>query len=81
MSSCTCTRDNCGSPAGIETMDIDGWILQENWLGAYEADRRFLAENGSLPLQEPEAQQLGEYSGARETLAWFAGKTISLPKL
>ena len=53
------------------TMDIDGWILQENWLSAYEADRRFLAENG-LSLREPDGDSLNEYTLARETLAWFA---------
>lgn len=51
--------------------DVDGWILQENWLRAYEVDRSFLSENG-LPLREPDAYKLDEYSRSRETLAWFA---------
>ena len=48
-----------------------GWILQENWLRAYEADRRLLEENG-LPLREPDGDSLDELSLAMETLAWFA---------
>ncbi len=51
--------------------DVDGWILQENWLRAYEADRSFLSGNG-LSLREPDAYELDEYSRSRETLAWFA---------
>ncbi len=54
-----------------DNQEIDGWILQEDWLRAYEADRRFLAENG-MPLREPDAYELSEYKLARETLAWFA---------
>ncbi len=54
-----------------ENQEIDGWILQEEWMHAYEEDRRLLEENG-LPLREPEAYELTEYRRARETLAWFA---------
>ena len=54
-----------------QTMDIDGWVLEENWLRAYEADRSFLAENG-LSLLEPDTNTMSEYSRARETLARFA---------
>lgn len=56
---------------GLLRSDVDGWILQEKWLRAYEADRSFLAENG-LPLREPDGEPLTEYQLARETLAWFA---------
>ena len=51
--------------------DVKGWILQEDWLRAYEADRRFIEDNG-LPLREPDAFELTEYKRARETLAWMA---------
>ena len=51
--------------------EVKGWILQENWMSAYEADRRLLEENG-LPLREPDAFEMSEYRRARETLAWFA---------
>ena len=55
------------------TMDIDGWVLQEDWLNAYEADRRFMEEN-SLELREPEAYNYDDTTRrASETLAWFAG--------
>ena len=37
-----------------ENQEIDGWILHEDWLRAYEADRRLLEESG-LPLREPDA--------------------------
>ena len=54
-----------------ENREIDGFVLQEDWLRAYEADRNFLAEHG-LPLREPDGEPLTEYQLARETLAWFA---------
>ena len=54
-----------------ENQEIDGFVLQEDWLRAYEADRRFQEESG-LPLREPEAYELTEYRRARETLAWFS---------
>ncbi len=55
-----------------ENHEIDGWILQKDWLRAYEADRRLLEENG-LVLREPEAYDYDDdYTRARETLAWFA---------
>lgn len=54
-----------------EIRDIDGFVLQEDWMRSYEADRRMLEEQG-LPLREPAAVELSEYSRARETLAWFA---------
>ena len=54
-----------------QNQEINGWILQENWLSAYEADRRFMEENG-LPLREPDGEPLTEYQLARETLARFA---------
>ena len=54
-----------------ENQEINGWILQEDWLRAYEEDRQILEENG-LTLREPDAHELDEYNRARETLAWFA---------
>ncbi len=54
-----------------ENQEIDGFVLQEDWLRAYEEDRRLLEENG-LPLREPDGETLTEYQIARETLAWFA---------
>ena len=57
-----CRRDN---------REIDGWILEEDWMRAYDEDRRLLDEQG-LPLREPDAYTMSEYSRARETLAWFA---------
>ncbi len=51
--------------------DVNGWVLQEDWMGAYEADRRLLEEQG-LPLREPDGESLTEYQLARETLAWMA---------
>ena len=54
-----------------DNQEIDGFVLQVDWLRAYEADRRMLDELG-LPLREPDANTMSEYSRARETLAWFA---------
>ena len=54
-----------------ENQEIDGFVLQEDWMRAYEADRRLLEEHG-LPLREPDGIELSEYSLARETLSWFA---------
>ena len=54
-----------------ENREIDGWILEEDWMRAYDEDRRLLDEQG-LPLREPDAYRMSEYSRARETLAWFA---------
>ena len=54
-----------------ETQEINGFVLQEDWLRAYEADRRLLEERG-LPLREPDANTMSKYSRGRETLAWFA---------
>jgi hypothetical protein len=51
--------------------DVNGWILQEDWLRAYEADRRYREEN-DLPLRDPTTYNLDERSRAMETLAWFA---------
>lgn len=54
-----------------DNQEIDGFVLQEDWQRAYEEDRRMLEEQG-LPLREPDANTMSEYSRARETLAWFA---------
>ena len=51
--------------------DIDGFVLEESWLQAYDADRALLDQLG-MPLEEPDAYELSEYSRARETLARFA---------
>ena len=56
-----------------QTMEIDGWILQEDWLRAYEADRIFLEENGMM-LRERDLESRGDNWKARETLAIFAAK-------
>ena len=54
-----------------ENQSIDGFILQESWLRAYDADRLRLEQLGLL-LQEPDAYTVDEDRRARETLAWFA---------
>lgn len=51
--------------------ESNGWILQENWLRAYEADRVYREENG-LVMREPDTEDMAERSKAMETLAWFA---------
>ena len=53
-----------------ENQEIDGFVLQEDWMRVYKEDRRLLEENG-LPLREPAGETLTEYELARETLAWF----------
>ena len=56
-----------------ENRDIDGWVLAENWLRAYDEDRLHLESLGLL-LEERDAYELDENSRARETLARFAAK-------
>lgn len=60
-----------GMACRSQNPDVDGWILQENWLRAYEADRVYREENG-LPLRDPTTYNLNERRKAMETLAWFA---------
>ena len=71
MSSCIVYEFQLRLACWHQNQEIDGWVLQEDWLRAYEADRRLLEERG-LPLREPDAHDLDEYKRARETLAWFA---------
>ena len=54
-----------------ENRDIDGWVLQESWLEAYDADRARLERLG-MSLREPEGYNLTGYRRGLETLAWFA---------
>ena len=54
-----------------ENQDIDGFILQESWLHAYQADQRYREENG-LPLRERSLGHFSESRRARESLADFA---------
>ena len=52
-----------------ENQDIDGWVLQESWLQAYDADRARLERLG-MSLREPEGYNLTGYRRGLETLAW-----------
>ena len=54
-----------------ENQDIDGWILQESWLRAYEADLLSLEAHG-LPLRQRSLSHFDEARRARESLADFA---------
>jgi hypothetical protein len=60
-----------GMACRSQTPDVDGWVLQEDWLRAYDADRIYREENG-LPLRDPTTYNLDERRKAMETLAWFA---------
>ena len=53
-----------------ENRDADGWVLQESWLQAYDADRARMERLG-MSLREPNGYNLTGYSGGAETLAWF----------
>ena len=48
-----------------ENQDIDGFILHESWLRAYEADLLFLEAHG-LPLRERSLSELTANSGKRK---------------
>ena len=54
-----------------ENQDVDGYVMHENWLRAYDADRIRAASLG-LPLREPEGYNLTGSRRGLETLAWFA---------
>ena len=54
-----------------ENRDIDGWVLQESWLEAYDADRARMERLG-ISLREPEGYNLSGWRRGAETLAWFA---------
>ena len=54
-----------------ENQEINGFVLHENWLRAYDADRARLTSLG-LPLREPEGYNLSGEKRGLETLAWFA---------
>ena len=54
-----------------ENRDIDGWVLQESWLEAYDADRARMERLG-ITLREPDGYNLTDYRRGLETLAWFA---------
>ena len=54
-----------------ENRDIDGWVLQESWLQAYDEDRARMERLG-IPLREPEGYNLTGPIRGNETLAWFA---------
>ena len=51
--------------------DINGYVLEESWLRAYEADRVFREEN-DLALQERDLEGRGDNWKARESLAEFS---------
>ncbi len=54
-----------------EKQDVQGLVLQESWLQAYDADRARLERLG-LPLRELEGYNLMGNRRGSETLAWFA---------
>ena len=54
-----------------ENRDIDGWVLQESWLQAYDADRERMERLG-MELREPDGYGLSGWRRGAETLAWFA---------
>ena len=54
-----------------ENRDVDGYVLQESWLQAYDADRARMERLG-MPLREPDGYDLAGYRRGLETLAWFA---------
>ena len=54
-----------------ENQGINGFILHESWLRAYEADLLFLEDHG-LPLGEDSLSHLSEQRRAQESLAYFA---------
>ena len=54
-----------------ENQDVNGYVLHENWLRAYDADRARMESLG-IPMREPEGYNLSGSRRGRETLAWFA---------
>ncbi len=54
-----------------ENQDVDGYVLHENWLRAYDADRARMDSLG-IPLREPDGYDLTGWRRGAETLAWFA---------
>ena len=54
-----------------ENRDMDGWVLQESWLQAYDADRARMERLG-IPVSEAEGYNLSGWRRGAETLAWFA---------
>ncbi len=52
--------------------DVDGWVLQENWLRAVEADRIYRQENGLQWVGERDGSLVDDATTARETLADLA---------
>ena len=54
-----------------ENQDVNGFVLHENWLRAYDADRSRMESLG-IPLGEPEGYNLSGWRRGAETLAWFA---------
>ncbi|MDE0165206.1 MAG: hypothetical protein OXL36_08935 [Bryobacterales bacterium] len=54
-----------------DNRDVEGYVLQESWLQAYDADRDRLERLG-MSLREPEGYNLTGYRRGLETLAWFA---------
>ena len=53
-----------------ENRDIDGWVLQESWLRAYDEDRARMERLG-MELREPDGYGLSGWRRGAETLAWF----------
>ena len=56
-----------------ENQEVNGFVLHENWLRAYDADRA-LIESLGLPFTEPAGYDFSGYQRALETLAFFASE-------
>ncbi|MDE2811445.1 MAG: hypothetical protein OXM01_00340 [Gemmatimonadota bacterium] len=54
----------------LDNQDVDGYVLQESWLQAYDADRARMERFG-MSLREPNGYNLTGYKRGLETLAWF----------
>ena len=59
-----------GRACRMDHQDVNGFVLQETWLEAYDADRVRLERLG-MALREPDGYNLTGYRRGRETLAWF----------
>ena len=57
---------------GLQRHDVGGWILQEDWLRAVEADRIYREENGLKWVGEYPIEGLNDRRISMETLASFA---------
>ena len=55
----------------FENQGVDGFVLHESWLRAYDEDRARMDILG-IPLGEPEGYNLTGWRRGAETLAWFS---------